>query len=225
MIFILSFLSACSSKPHALQHKEDADAVGGKVYIVSHGWHTGLILPTERVENHLPALRKRFGDATYIEFGWGDKEFYQAEEVTLWLTLRTLFWPTESVVHTVPVNMNRYFKNTRFEEVCLGGGEYDSLIRFISNSFQKNKEGEILALESGTEGKSQFYRGVGDYYLFNTCNKWTAKGLKSSGLDIVPTFKLTADSIMDYLEGYKQASLMGSEADAAARKHPGGECP
>jgi hypothetical protein len=30
----------------------------------------------------------------------------------------------------------------------------------------------------------------------NTCNKWTAKGLKSAGMDISPMFKLTAGSVM-----------------------------
>ncbi len=39
----------------------------------------------------------------------------------------------------------------------------------------------------------------------NTCNTWTAKGLKSAGMDISPTFKLTADSIMDYMKEYRQS--------------------
>ena len=63
----------------------------------------------------------------------------------------------------------------------------------------------MVELESGIYGNSQFYKGVGDFYLMNTCNKWTAKGLKSAGMDISPTFKLTADSIMDYLKDYRQA--------------------
>ena len=33
----------------------------------------------------------------------------------------------------------------------------------------------------------------------NTCNRWTAKGLKSIGMDISPTLKLTAGSVMNYL--------------------------
>jgi len=37
------------------------------------------------------------------------------------------------------------------------------------------------------------------YYLTNTCNKWTAKALKSIGMDIKPIFYLSAESIMDYL--------------------------
>jgi hypothetical protein len=48
----------------------------------------------------------------------------------------------------------------------------------------------------------------------NTCNKWTAKGLKSAGMDISPTFKLTADSIMDYLKEYRKAPTISSTGNS-----------
>ena len=73
------------------------------------------------------------------------------------------------------------------------------LISFIENSFYKQSNGDIVPLKNGIYGDSQFYKGEGDYYLMNTCNKWTAKGLSSAGMDISTTFKLTAGSIMDYL--------------------------
>ena len=50
----------------------------------------------------------------------------------------------------------------------------------------------------------------------NTCNKWTAKGLKSAGMDISPTFKLTADSIMDYVKEYRQTLTMGTNGHSNA---------
>jgi hypothetical protein len=34
----------------------------------------------------------------------------------------------------------------------------------------------------------------------NTCNNWTAKSLKSFGMDISVTFKLTSDSVMGYVK-------------------------
>jgi len=73
------------------------------------------------------------------------------------------------------------------------------LLSFIASSFYKNQKGEILETQGGIYGNSQFYKGVGYFSLMNTCNKWTAKGLKSAGMDIAPAFKLTAGSIMNYL--------------------------
>ena len=78
---------------------------------------------------------------------------------------------------------------------------YNFLLQFIENSFLKNHKGDVVALKNGLYGNSQFYKAEGDYYLMNTCNKWTAKGLYSAGLDIFTTFKLTSDSVMDFIEG------------------------
>jgi uncharacterized protein (TIGR02117 family) len=181
-----------------------------EIYIVSHGWHTGFVVPAKRIQNQLPKLRKRFGDIPYIEFGWGDKDFYQAKEITTGLTLNAILWPTESVIHAVavPKKVDKYFANSIVETLCLSGIEYSSLLRFISESFYKDEHGEIIELKSGIYGNSQFYKGVGNFYFMNTCNNWTAKGLKSAGMDISPTFKLTAGSIMDYVKEYRQALTM-----------------
>ncbi|MGF1760774.1 DUF2459 domain-containing protein, partial [Photobacterium sagamiensis] len=71
----------------------------------------------------------------------------------------------------------------------------------------------------------QFYKGVGDYHLMNTCNQWTAKGLKSTGMDISPTFKLTAGSVMKYVAANNSAltraiNLHNSNATTACRLLP-----
>jgi uncharacterized protein (TIGR02117 family) len=219
LIVILSLLTACSSKPYVVKHTEMPAAVGQeKIYIVSHGWHTGFVVPAKRIQNQLPKLRKRFGDIPYIEFGWGDKDFYRAKDITIGLTLKAILWPTESVIHAVavPEKVDKFFANSIVETLCLSGREYSSLLRFISESFYKDEYGRILELEDGIYGNSQFYKGSGNFYLMNTCNKWTAKGLKSAGIDISPTFKLTADSIMDYVKEYRQALTMDSTKHSKA---------
>lgn len=218
LIIILFLLSACSSKPNVVKHVENREEAGEKIYVVNHGWHTGFVVPSEKIQDYLPKLRAKFEDAPYIEFGWGDKGFYQAKEITTGLTLRAIFWPTESVIHAVavPKNIRGYFQNSQIETICLSSSEYNSLINFISNSFYKNEDSEILELRNGIYGDSQFYKGVGDYYLMNTCNKWTAKGLKSAGLDISPTFKLTAGSVMNYIVAHNQALTITSSGQATA---------
>jgi hypothetical protein len=62
-----------------------------EIYVVSHGWHTGFVVPASTIESRLPQLRDRFANAPYIEFGWGDKGFYQAKEITSGLTLQAIF--------------------------------------------------------------------------------------------------------------------------------------
>ena len=202
ILLIIIILGGCSAKPNIVSYAEKFEGFGQNgVYVVSHGWHTGFVIPAPEIQGVIPELEQRFGDILYIEFGWGDKGFYQAKETTSGLTLRAIFWPTESVVHSVavPQKVEEYFSNSEVAKLCLSDGELSALIGFISRSFFRDKSGNLLELQKGIYGDSQFYSGVGDFYLMNTCNRWTAKGLKSIGMDISPTLKLTAGSIMNYL--------------------------
>ena len=172
-----------------------------EVYVVNHGWHTGFVVTASGIEHVMPELKQRFVNAPYIEFGWGDNEFYQAEEITSGVTLKAIFLPTDSVLHVVAVTQkaDNYFKHSEVEKFCLEDSELISLVDFISNSFYRDESGNILKLNNGIYGDSQFYKAKGDFHIFNTCNKWTAKGLESAGMKISTTFKLTAGSIMKYL--------------------------
>jgi len=202
ILLIIIILAGCSAKPYIVSSAEEFEGSGqNEVYVVSHGWHTGFVIPAPEIQGVMPELERRFGNTPYIEFGWGDKGFYQAKETTLGLTLRAIFWPTESVVHSVavPQKVEEYFSNSEVAKLCLNDGELSALIGFISSSFYRDKSGNLLELQKGIYGDSKFYSGVGDFYLMNTCNRWTAKGLKSIGMDISPTLKLTAGSVMNYL--------------------------
>ena len=209
ILLIIIILAGCSAKPYIVSYAEEFEGSGqNEVYVVSHGWHTGFVIPAPEIQGVIPELEQRFGDTPYIEFGWGDKGFYQAKETTLGLTLRAIFWPTESVVHSVavPQKVEEYFSNSEVAKLCLSDGELSALIGFISSSFYRDKSGNLLELQKGIYGDSKFYSGVGDFYLMNTCNRWTAKGLKSIGMDISPTLKLTAGSVMNYLNKWNSAS-------------------
>ena len=202
LIITVSILSGCSAKPYFVKHNENNLSQSNvTVFVVSHEWHTGFVVPVDMISNKIPELKKRFISAKSIEFGWGDKGFYQANEITSRLTLRAIFWPTDTVIHAVavPGDVFEYFPNSEIIPINLNQKEYENLIQFISNSFQRDHKGNVTALKNGIYGNSQFYAGVGSYYLLNTCNVWTAKGLKSSGSKINTTFKLTAGSIMNYL--------------------------
>ena len=40
------------------------------LYVVSHGWHTGIILPTAELLPALSFLRQDVADGPYVEIGW-----------------------------------------------------------------------------------------------------------------------------------------------------------
>ena len=132
-ILIIIILAGCSAKPHIVSSAEEFDGSGqNEVYVVSHGWHTGFVIPAPDIQGVIPELERQFGNTPYIEFGWGDKGFYQAKETTLGLTLRAILLPTESVVHSVavPQKVEEYFSNSEVAKLCLSDGELSALIGF-----------------------------------------------------------------------------------------------
>ncbi|MCP1453434.1 DUF2459 domain-containing protein [Pseudomonas kilonensis] len=52
----------------------------------------------------LPALAEEFSDGDFVEFGWGDEDFYRAPQATLSLALGALFGSTATVLRAVQID-------------------------------------------------------------------------------------------------------------------------
>lgn len=225
MLFTLLFLvlSGCSLQSNAI--KKDTSLVtpmpkSNEISIVSYRWHTGFIIPADIIQQALPQLKTRFSNVPFLEFGWGDKGFYQAKKVTFGLTLQAALVPTESVVRVGAITKKAkvFFPNNEVRTLCLDDEHYTALVNFIKNSFLTKNDGKIVSLTKGLTGNSQFYKGEGSYHLMNTCNTWTARGLKDAGLEISPTFKFTASSIIDYLDQDKSTRNNACVVDVIGNK-------
>lgn len=97
-----------------------------------------------------------------------------------------------------------YFHQSEVIGTCLTDEEMVSLSTYLAGSFALDPHGRLISRKQGIYGDSQFYDGVGRYYMLNTCNKWTAKGLQSGGLAIDPVFSLTAESVMNGMKAHRQ---------------------
>ena len=211
LLMSVFFFSACSTNPPVVKTSDFSVPDSGNVYIVRQSLHTGFVVPASIIQSHLPQVYDGFEDSEFIEFGWGDKEYYQAEEVTFSLAMRALVLPTRSVIRTVgiPETPEIHFADNEREVFCLDSRQYSLLLNFIENSFSKDSNGLIINSKDGADDNSQFYEARGTYSLFNTCNNWIAKGLKSAGLNISPAFKITAGSIMNNLSKHHETLTRG----------------
>jgi uncharacterized protein (TIGR02117 family) len=200
VIAFISLSPACSTLPEAIDSTNVRQTCqgGNEIYLLNHGWHTGLAIKAADLNRTIPELSNRFPDSLYYEIGWGDTGFYQSNEITTGLTLRAMFWSDGSVLHIVGLTENpkTYFGNSEVKVINSDDPGYQNMLTFIKGSFQTDQNGLIMPEHEGIYGDSQFYTAVGRYQLFNTCNKWTAKALYSGGYSINPTFRLTASSII-----------------------------
>jgi len=173
-----------------------------KVYVISHGWHTGIIIPADNLGSELGFLQDVLGKALYYEIGWGEAAFYQAGQVTLWLALKAMFWVNPTVVHVVRVTADpvRSFPKSRVVGIRLSREGYARLRQSLAASFQKTDGNRPAALRKGLYGTSYFFAGEGYYYLTNTCNTWTARMLDSAGVPMRTFMTLRAGSVIRQAE-------------------------
>lgn len=224
-------LTACTSQPEVqIPHPTDERTATQALYVVSHGWHTGLIVPLPCLEKHLPSLLEGFEqrDSGWVEVGWGDKGFYQAPEITVALALRAFFASSGAVLHVARpeasvkqdatlLSPREYYAGSEVLELRISDQQMDSLCRFVALSFQRRSSdtqekapsstaqsaqaGPLQPLGKGLYGDSRFYEAIGRYHALHTCNTWTAKGLASAGLDIQAEGTLTARGVMQAVRG------------------------
>lgn len=70
-------------------------------YLLVDRWHAGIVLKRSEIPEGVLPERRDFPDAEYLEFGWGEWDFYQTVDFKLWQALKALFVPSRSVLHVV----------------------------------------------------------------------------------------------------------------------------
>jgi uncharacterized protein (TIGR02117 family) len=168
------------------------------VYVVGHGWHSGIVIrrdqiPTEAWPEHL-----RFPPAPFLEVGWGDRAFYQSPDAGIGRALRAAFASGGSVLHVAGLGRSPAELFTRAEIVTveLSGRDVEALARFVSRAYARDASGDPIDLGPGLHLGSRFYAATGRYSLLYTCNSWIAEALRAGGCPITPAWALTAGNLL-----------------------------
>lgn len=158
----------------------------GTVYVINIGWHTGIAIRRSEIDPETIPEIDDLPSAEWIEFGWGDAEFYRNPDPAIATYLSAAFLDTPAVMHLVgmPVHPSRYFVDVEIVTVPLTEAERMRLLRFISDSFRRSDEGRAFPKGIGLYRLSYFYDAMGLFNLSNTCNTWVARAFAAAGLDI-----------------------------------------
>jgi uncharacterized protein (TIGR02117 family) len=188
LYFITEFgLSSISVNAQFKQCEKDAI----EIYILTNGVHTDLVLP---FQNHYmdwskfvnPSDTKSGNNsAVNLAFGWGDKGFYLNTKT--WDDLRfstafnALFYLSSSAMHVTFYNRLQETESCR--KICITKESYLKLVRYISESFSLDSLGVPRQITGASYwDNDSFYEAKDRYSLFNTCNTWTNRGLKTADL-------------------------------------------
>ncbi|GIT97774.1 DUF2459 domain-containing protein [Sulfurovum sp. TSL1] len=205
MVFSVTLLTGCT-KPISEFYPPGPGRTDNKtVYVVNHGLHTGIVLPKKDAASYMHAFND-FKSARYLEIGWGDEIYYQTDPNTLWMGIRALFWPTDSVLHVAALQTDpiAYFNNNKVLRLKLSKTGFIRLVEYIDSSFTLNKNRQVIRLGNGLYGTSRFYRAEGKFHLFNNCNTWSARAISHSGFPINTCCIFTADDLITQLERRKK---------------------
>ena len=171
------------------------------IYVTSNGWHTSIIVPASPLITFaaIPETDD-FLKASFFEFGWGDRAYYQAKKATFNITLRAGLAPTPSVIHmTALKSPPKEKKNSQLEVISLKLTKtgFQHLAQALAEEFKRPHDGgRAKSISRGLYPNSYFYHARGKFHLFNTCNTWTARMLYAGGVDLSPSGIITAHGLM-----------------------------
>jgi len=170
-------------------------------FIVHNSWHAAIVLSRADLGlDDLPELSD-FPGAKFIEFSWGDQDYFPDPNSGTWAAFRAAFWSGGSVLHLVGFNENvgQFYRGAEIFELRLAAAAERQLVQFISQTFARANSNSRAQARPGLFPYSRFYPATGKFSALRTCNTWVAEALASAGLPISPRSVLTAGNLASQL--------------------------
>ncbi len=159
------------------------------IYIKTNGVHLALVLPLHNeIKDWTTDVwidAKIYPSTNFISFGWGDREFYINTEEWSDLTMKTainaMFLKSPSAIHIDYYEDLQTNKNCKM--ISITNEQYKTIVDFVENSFTRDLSGNTVKIQNFQYNAFDcFYEANKSYSIFFTCNTWTNKSLKVSGL-------------------------------------------
>ncbi|MCX7891332.1 MAG: DUF2459 domain-containing protein [Burkholderiales bacterium] len=204
---LFAALAAACAAPRAERLEPPSPQAGAHVvYVVARAMHTGIAVRAADVPADAWPARRDFPHAEYLEVGWGDREYYQAEDPGVWLAARALLWPTPGVLLFVALDapVARRFEPGDAVALTVTHEGLARLVARVAASHELDAEGRPVRLATLPGGAGRFYASREAFHLFRTCNVWTADVLREAGVPVVPS--ITAEGLLAQVRELAEAA-------------------
>lgn len=177
------------------------------IFVVHDSWHAAIVLRAEHVSREKIPESADFPAAEFLEFSWGDKDYFPDPHPGVFAALRAAFWSGGSVLHVVGLSreVKAAYPTAAITELTLVNTSFDRLVGFIAGTFLRSEGQERVRASAGLFPYSHFYPATHKFSLLKTCNTWVAEALKAGGLPVAPGLVLTSGSLAGQVVGLGKA--------------------
>jgi hypothetical protein len=194
-----------NTSPHLVVSQNEYNDNSEKhiVYFIKQRWHTAIVFSTNELDSNLFKEFNSFKNFKLIDIGWGDEEFYQVPGFDSGLAFNALFYETPSTLRVEGINISKedYFDISEIViELVLSETQFNKICNYINKTFETEIGNKPIILNKSRNAQIIFYKAIGDYYIFNTCNTWLARGLVESGINIDQNIFLTEQLFSELLK-------------------------
>jgi uncharacterized protein (TIGR02117 family) len=195
---LLAVFLICAYSTLAAEMRFQGEAQNARnVFIVHDAWHAAIVIKKADIPAIvLPELRD-FPSAEYLEFSWGDRDYFPAPDAGVGLALKAAFWSSGSILHVVGFKdaVEKVYPGADIIAINLSVEDFQRLIKFISDTFSRPHPPAPAEGRAGLFSNSRFYAAEGKFSLLRTCNTWVAEALSAAGLPIIPGYVITAGNL------------------------------
>src|SRR5690242_3140155 len=140
------------------------------VFIVHGGWHAALVLYAEDISlANVPEIVD-FPQPRFIEFSWGDKDYFPDPDAGPFTAMKAAFWSSGSVLHLVGFTeeVARFYPGVEIVQLQFARQAYDKLLDYLSQTFARRQPALRASSSAGLYPYSQFYPATGQFALWKT---------------------------------------------------------
>lgn len=171
------------------------------VYVVQYGWHTALLFDGPSILARSGKLQADFQDQKFMLLGWGDGEYFVAENPPWSKAVKALVASDYPALQAGGRDTNPPLGAQARDTVALAVTEhgYQKLVEYIDRSIAADAAGKPIYLGKQEGSPDRFYQATGNYSVFNNCNSWVVGALQAADMP-VSGFNLTARSVFEQAE-------------------------